>query len=78
MMGYGYNMMAWGGLFWLLLLILIVVLAIFIYRITTSGKGNANRTINDDSIEILKKRYASGEIDEEQYRKMRDVIESRK
>jgi len=78
MMGYGYNMMAWGGLFWLILLVLIIVLAISIYRITTSGKGNVNRTINDDSIEILKKRYAGGEIDEEQYKKMRDVIENRK
>lgn len=78
MMGYGYGMMPWGGLFWLILLILIVVLAIFIYKTTTSGRGNANRTINDESIEILKQRYARGEIDEEQYRKMRDVIENKK
>ena len=47
------------------------------YKITTSGKRNSNITINDNSIEILKQRYARGEIDEEQYRKMRDTIESK-
>jgi len=81
MMGYrygrGYDMMSWGGLFWLIPLVLIIIIAIAAYKITTSGKGNSNITINDNSIEILKQRYARGEIDEEQYRKMRDTIESR-
>ncbi len=75
MMRYGYNMMAWGSLFWLVLLVLIIVIGVAVYKITTSGRGNANITINDDSIEILKKRYARGEIDENQYKKMRDSIE---
>ncbi|PRR76622.1 SHOCT domain-containing protein [Clostridium thermopalmarium] len=77
MMGYGYNMMAWGGLFWLVILVLIIVVGISVYKMTTSGKGNENRTINDESIEILKQRLARGEIDEDQYRRMRDVIEKR-
>lgn len=79
MMGYRYRygMMPLGGLFWLLLLVILIIIAIAIYKITTSGRGNQNRTINDSSIEILKQRYARGEIDEDQYKKMRDTIESK-
>ncbi|MEA5009042.1 SHOCT domain-containing protein [Clostridium tyrobutyricum] len=80
MMGYrySYDMMSWGGLFWLIPLIIIIVIAIAIYKITTSGRNNQNRTINDNSVEILKQRFARGEIDEEQYKKMKDTIESKK
>ncbi|MCM0647279.1 SHOCT domain-containing protein [Clostridium swellfunianum] len=70
-------MMAWGGLFWFLLLTIIVIISIAVYKITTSGRNNQNRTINDNSIEILKQRFARGEIDENQYKRMRDTIESK-
>jgi putative membrane protein len=77
MMGYryGYYMAPWGGFLWLICLIVIIVIALAIYKITTSGKGNTKNTINSDAKEILKQRNARGEIDEEQYRKMRDAME---
>jgi putative membrane protein len=78
MMKYGYYMMPWGSLFWFISLILIIVIGIAVYKITTSGRNNQNRTINGSSVEILKQRFARGEIDEEQYKKMRDTIESKK
>lgn len=75
MMRYGYGMMAWGSLFWLILIAVMIVIGIYVYRLTTSGKGNENTTINDNAVEILNKRYARGEIDEDQYKRMRDSIE---
>ncbi|MBV7275859.1 SHOCT domain-containing protein [Clostridium sp. PL3] len=58
-------------------LVLIIVIAIAAYKITTSGRRNTNTTINNNAIDLLKERYARGEIDEEQYKRMRDTIENR-
>ncbi|SHJ48299.1 putative membrane protein [Clostridium amylolyticum] len=77
MMRYGYNMMYWGGFFWFILIVLIIVLTIVTYKVISGGKTNHNRTFNDNAIEILKQRFAKGEIDEEQYKRMRDTIESK-
>lgn len=75
MMRYRYSMMPWGGLFWLFCLITMVIAGIFIYKLTTVGRINSSKPINSNAVEILKERYAKGEIDEEQYRKMKDNIE---
>jgi len=75
MMRYRYSMMPWGGFFWFICLIMIVAAGIFIYKLTSDGRRNSNKTINSNAIDILKERYAKGEIDEEQYRKMKDNIE---
>lgn len=74
---YGYDMMSWGGVFWLIPLILIIVIAVASYKITTSGRRNTNTTINNNAIDLLKERYARGEIDEVQYKRMRDNIENK-
>lgn len=73
--GYGYNMMPWGGFFWLIVLVLIIAIAVTVFLITTDRRRNVSSSFNNNSIEILKQRYARGEINEEQYRKMRDAIE---
>lgn len=79
MMGYryGYDMMSWGGVFWFIPLVLIIAIAVAAYKITTSGRRNTNTTINSNTIDLLKERYARGEIDEEQYKRMRDTIENK-
>jgi Predicted membrane protein len=79
MMGYryGYDMMSWGSVFWLIPLVLIIVIAVAAYKITTSGRIKTNTTINNNAIDLLKQRYAWGEIDEEQYKRMRDTIENK-
>lgn len=66
--GFGMGMMI---IFWLLILGLIVTLIWFLIR---KGSESSGYSDNETSIEILKKRYARGEIDEEQYRRMKDEI----
>jgi putative membrane protein len=71
--GYGYGMMVGGYwilwlLFWIIVLIGIVLLIKYLW------KGNAMRG-GDSALEILKKRYASGEINKEEFEeKKKDLI----
>jgi putative membrane protein len=58
-------------LFWILLIVLVVVLV----RVLAGG-GSATAPGHQDSpLEILKARYARGEIDEEEYRRRRQELE---
>ena len=59
MMHYG------GGLMWL---ILVIVAAIAIYLIVQAQRGGSTR---ETPLEILKKRYAKGEITKEEYDRLR-------
>lgn len=53
-----------GGLMWILWIILIVVLVYVLKDIAGSrGKGSSE----DEALEILRQRYARGEIDEQEY-----------
>jgi putative membrane protein len=70
MMDY-WNHMSWGygGLFmWFIFLVLIGVLIYFIAR---GGKWMKRGTGEDSALEILKKRYAKGEITKQEYEKMK-------
>ena len=71
----GYGGMGFGGFFglliWLLLIIGLAWAVIWILGTSRStGKGLS-------ALEILKQRYASGEISEEQYQRMKKELESR-
>lgn len=62
MMGYG-----WGGIFmWLLL----IVVGIILVSAVLKGSNNTSEK-NDTPIEILKKRYARGEISKEEFERMK-------
>ena len=72
----GYNMMwgggwGWGFLMMLLGTILVAAAVIWVLRATQRhdniGRGN-------DALEIIKKRYASGEIDKSQYDQLREDL----
>jgi len=69
--GNGYGMI-FMGLFWLVVLALIVTLIWFLIR---QGSNSANQSSDETALEILKKRYVRGEIDEEQYRRMKKEID---
>jgi putative membrane protein len=61
-----------GGFMWIIWIILFVVL-IYILKDFTPDR---NQTKNDeDALEILKKRYARGEIDEQEYARRRNELE---
>jgi putative membrane protein len=85
--GMGPGMMGWGGvgfnplgwiamlLFWGVIIGGITLLALWLFRQATPaalGPGQPSRPI-----EILKERYARGEITREQYEEMRREIEER-
>ncbi|WP_372637028.1 SHOCT domain-containing protein [Fodinibius sp.] len=79
MNGPQHTMDGWGGgfgvglmiFFWLLVLAVIVTLIWYLIR---KGSESPSGSSGESSLEILKKRYARGEIDEEQYRRMKNEI----
>ena len=68
--------MHWGSggygmpFFW----IFIVIMAIILFKMFSS-KSNDNQDIKESPVDILKRRYASGEIDKSEYQKMKKDIE---
>ena len=69
MMGYGYG----GGFMWLILLIVIGILIYFVLQASKS-KGFTGST-TETPLDILKKRYAKGEITKEEFDRMKADIE---
>lgn len=71
----GYGVMGFGGLFgifvWLLILVGIVMAVIWVVG-PSRGSGKS-----PSAMDILKQRYASGEISEEQYHRMKEEIEGK-
>ena len=73
---YGYhNMMGWGGgigmiLFWILLIVVMIVLIKFLM-----SKPNEKAENKETPLEILKRRYASGEIDKAEYEEKRKDLQ---
>jgi len=66
--GYGY-----GGMFmWIIFLILIGLLIYFIFQ---SLKTKGSKMPDESPVDILKRRYAKGEITKEEYEKMKKDIE---
>lgn len=63
----------WGGgmmfVFWLMVLVLVV--ALLWWLIGSSRRGGAA-----DAREILDRRFAKGEIDEQEYKRRRDALDS--
>ena len=70
MMGYGYG----GGFMWLLFFVLIGVV-IYIFLQSSKSKGS-NGSFIETPLDILKKRYAKGEINKEEFDRMKKDIEA--
>jgi putative membrane protein len=82
--GWGPGMMGWGGtmgwfgplgmiLFWVVI-ILVIVLLIRGIR-TSKGTGQESGPAPESALEILKKRYARGEINKEEYLERKKDLE---
>jgi uncharacterized membrane protein len=65
--GYGHMMDYWGGgvIMWLLLLVVVGVLVYFLVK--ASQTGGSRPAPPETPLDILKKRYARGEITKEQF-----------
>jgi putative membrane protein len=70
MMGnWGYGMMGWFGpimmlVFWGLLILVLILLARWLWGLTQKKQ---EQTRSESPLDILKRRYASGEIDREEF-----------
>jgi len=72
MMGYG----GYGGIFMWLILILIAGVIIYFAVNRSKGTGNPAGSPEESPIEILKRRYANGEISREEFNRMKKELES--
>ena len=61
-----------GGLFGLLILVLVIIFIVKLIRSATASPRAASD--KSDSLGILKTRFASGEITEEEYKRMSDLL----
>ena len=68
MMGYGY-----GGFMWLIFLVLIGVVVYALFQISKSKSSDGS--VSETPLDILKKRYAKGEIDKEEFEKLKKDLE---
>ena len=66
--------MFFGGGFMWILWILLIVIVVYAVKAGLGGVQN-NEQINESPLEILKKRYARGEIDEQEYERRRNELE---
>ncbi len=78
--GWGHMMnFWWGGAFmWIVFLIVIVVVVYFVLQSTRvrSYDSPPGETSKESSIDILKRRYAKGEINKEEFEQMKKDLKS--
>lgn len=81
MMG-GYGSSSWmgnwfgfGGLGFLVLVFLIVVIVVILYLVRYMSYGGKIKLHEDDALEILKKRFAKGEITKEYFDRMKQDLD---
>lgn len=76
--GYGHHMFGFGGFWMILLWVVIIVGAIIIIKVLFDKNGRGSRQIEnrgDSPLDILKKRYAAGEIDHDEFeRRKKDIM----
>lgn len=63
-----------GGFMWIFWIVLIAVL-VFVIKLVMDSQSGGKTSKEDSPLEILKRRYARGEIDEETYRHRREELE---
>lgn len=69
----GGSMFFGGGFMWLIWILLIAIV-IFSVKATMGGGSVSNVQMNESPLEILKKRYARGEIDEQEFERRRSDL----
>ena len=61
-----------GGYMWILWLTLLVVV---VYVLKVLVAGDSGRSSEDDALEILRQRYARGEIDEQEFEQRKQELQ---
>jgi putative membrane protein len=60
--GWGMGMMGWG---WLVSLVVLILLVWMVVKLTNQGSSSQSKS--DSALNILRERYARGEIDKEEF-----------
>jgi len=63
------------SLSWFIPLVVLLVIALSIYMINKNN--NDNKTNKESALDILDKRYANGEINEDEYLKKKKILKNR-
>lgn len=71
--GYGYGMV-FGGIFMWLFWILVIIAVVWLVRLMMGG-GDGKSQPKPSALEILKERYARGEIDRQEFEQKRSDLE---
>jgi putative membrane protein len=71
MMHYGFG---YGGMF--MWIIFLIVIGLLIYFIVQGQKTKGQTPTNESPLDILKKRYAKGEITKEEYERVKKDLEA--
>lgn len=66
--------MFWMGLFWVVVLVAIVAAVLALSRRAASGDEAVRPSPGETPEQIIRRRYAAGEIDREAYQKMLDDL----
>jgi putative membrane protein len=79
MMRHGYGMSGFGGIFMILFWVAVIVGVIFLIRwLVVSSRSGGQQGVThggDTALDILRKRYAHGEIDKQEFEdKRKDLI----
>ena len=72
----GYGMGWFGGIFMILFWAVVIAGIVFAIRYLTAGKEGPSERSAREPLEILKERYARGEIDTEEFEERMKVLES--
>jgi putative membrane protein len=70
MMGYGYGMSWMGGIFMIVFWVAVIVAIVFLIRwllVASRTGGHSLAHGGESALDILKKRYARGEIDKQEF-----------
>lgn len=83
MMGYGYGMGAGSWIGWIAMIVFwVALIALVVWGVSRAfpaggGRGDTSGASPSESpVEILDRRYAAGEIDDERYQMMRATLAS--
>jgi len=76
MMGYG--MMGFGWMWIWIVIIAVIVIGVIAYLAVKSSNSNGNKQDrhqeSNQALEILKQKYANGEITEEEYLRKKEIL----
>ena len=73
---HGINGMGWGmGIGWIIGPVVLIAIIWLVYKMS-SQNNNYNQRIGKSALDILKERYAKGEIKNEEFEEKRNILES--